>query len=180
MVTPFLDEGKKFSNCIVMGTANNRRTLSSGGTFAIKYFWPVFNGAIFLVVTYFLWAGAFKDKTGVVVLAKFAIPAIGVGSTVYGIWYGRQFLRVQTDDDALYVSNYSSEVRIPFSEIEDCFVKWQLSGKAGGIPIVTVDLRNSTLFGKQIVFRGGLPWNESHSVVQELRECRDRARNQMK
>ena len=108
---------------------------------------------------------------------RWLFPAIGITSTICAVIYGRRFKRVQVDEAALYISDYKTEVRVPFSDIENVWVNWKLSGK-GGKPIVTIVFQNPTIFGKQIEFIAKQPWNISHSIVAELREWQAGARSQ--
>lgn len=151
-----------------------RRTLSTD-TFALKFVYPAMNAIAFIIAEGFLCWWSLKDKSGIIILAICLLPIIGVASTIYAVKNGRRFKRVQVDDSALYISDYKTEVRVPFSEIENASVDWKLQGKAAAIPIVTIAFRNPIIFGKQVEFIGAQPWNTSHSIVAELREWRDGA-----
>lgn len=156
--------------------SGQRRALSSGSrTLAYKFFWPVFNVVAFVGATLLCWhISPKKGDEGVIYLARIGLPVIGIGSTAYGIWSGKRLKRVQMDDNGLYVSNYFEEISLSFSDIEACEVKWE--GKNRWNPIVTIDLNVVTPMGRQITFMAKLPWNNSHSIVAELREKRDAAK----
>jgi hypothetical protein len=156
---------------------STRRTLSDSDTFATKFIYPAFGGIAFVVATGFMWWWSLRDKSGLIALAKWLFPVMGVVTVIYGVRYGRRFKRVGADDQALYISDYRNEIRVPFAEIENAWVKWKLTGHGHGIPIVTIEFLNLTVFGKQIEFIAKQPWITSHSLVEELREWRDRARS---
>ena len=153
-----------------------RRTLSAGDTFALRYVYPALNAVAFAIATGFFWWWSMKDGSRVITVAKWSFPVIGVASTIFGLRYGKRFKRVQVDDQALYISDYKTEIRVPFSDIENSSVRWKLSGHSSSTPIVTIEFCHPTVLGKQIEFVAAQPWNPSHSMVAELREWRDRAK----
>jgi hypothetical protein len=108
-------------------------------------------------------------------VARFLLPMIGVGSTAYGIWNGIQFKRVQIDEEAIYVSDYMTEIRVPYSEVGEVGVRWKPVSKSGKRPIVTIGFRNPTVFGKEIQFFAKMPWDFSNALLHDLRDRRDQA-----
>jgi|HubBroStandDraft_6_1064221.scaffolds.fasta_scaffold07786_7 hypothetical protein len=82
-------------------------------------------------------------------------------------WQGLQLKRVRMDDEALYISNYFREIRVPLGNMEH--VSEFLGLRQGNR--VTITLRDDTPFGRKIVF---LPFSSSRRgkvdpVVGELR-----------
>jgi hypothetical protein len=155
-----------------------RRTLSSKDAFLYRYIYPLMVCLVFAAATVMAWRYSFNHSSGLITLAKWLIPVFGAVFTVFGIWYGRCFIRVQSDDTALYVSNYKTEIRVPFSDIENVWAETRLTGKGGGMDIIKIEFYNPTILGKQIQFIAAQSWNPSHSIVAELRELKDRASTQ--
>lgn len=87
------------------------------------------------------------------------------------VWGTVRFLgalkRVEVDDAALYVSNYFTEVRIPFSEVRVV----RESGGYKDFTKVTIGLRNRSPLGNAIEFLPPfrLTWSGTHPAVRELR-----------
>lgn len=163
-----------------------RRTLSANAsTFCMKIFWPALTAIAFAFFTYALWHGRFhvsennlspQSNDAAFALVKWLFPIIGIASTIFGIWYGKRFKYVAMDDDALYVSSFKSEIRIPFSEIENCWFGLSWTSKRSAMPVINIALRTPTIFGNKIVFLAKESWNPSHSLVAELRQRCDQAR----
>jgi hypothetical protein len=79
--------------------------------------------------------------------------------------------RVEVDDDALYVSNYTTEVRIPLSEVTDVCE----SGGPKGLTTVSIALRNPSAFGQSIEFLPRLSrcWAGMGPAIREVQAlCR--------
>ena len=155
-----------------------RRTLSSNDTLLYRYIYPLLGCLVFAAATVLAWRWSFKDSSGLITAAKWLFPVMGIASTIFGFWYGRCFIRVQSDDTALYVSDYKKEIRVPFSDIENVWAETKLTGKAGSMDIIKIKFCNPTVLGKQIRFIAAGSWNPSHSIVAELRELKDRASTQ--
>ena len=76
--------------------------------------------------------------------------------------------KVVIDDNNLYVSDFHTEITIPFSEIERVS-EFVLSEPRR----VTIRLKNPTRFGRKIVFLAtyrAFAFFSSHPIVSELRE----------
>jgi hypothetical protein len=147
------------------------RTLSSAATWWIKYFNP---GVLALVMVGLgLWFGlvnrppVLSTVSGAwQLLILFCLVAALL--TFLVAWQGLQLKRVRMDDDALYISNYFREIRVPLTDMERVS---ELSGSRQGNR-VTITLRCDTPFGRQIVFLA--PFSRSRRgkvdpVVGELR-----------
>jgi hypothetical protein len=97
-------------------------------------------------------------------------------------FFGARFLRfnfplkaVEIDGDALYVSNYLRQTRIPLGDIERISAGgWFRRGT------VTIHLRTDTAFGHRIIFWPTIRWSSlliagllgaSHPIVAELRDA---------
>ena len=79
--------------------------------------------------------------------------------------------RVEVDDDALYVSNYTTELRIPLSEVFAVYA----SGGSKGLTRVNIALRNPSAFGQNIEFLPRLSqcWAGMAPAIRELKAlCR--------
>src|ERR1700722_20169335 len=127
------------------------RTISSDQTFGAKFIVPALVVLIFDVAALGLW----WDPTGwpmSLVHAsadpmRWVFAAGAVLLTVGLLWLGTRVKAVKADDEALYVSNFRREARIPFGEIESVAVEgWSTS------QVVAVTFRADTAFGRQIVF----------------------------
>ena len=83
--------------------------------------------------------------------------------------------RVQVDDAALYVWNYWSEVRVPFTEV-DRITQSHLTNP----PTVTIHLCGLSPYCERIVFIPTFRWFPfgTHPVVKELQALCDRAKGQ--
>ncbi len=144
------------------------RTLSSSQTFWIKVVFPL------------LWIGGFSAGT----LAMFlqpgqdsveppAIKWIFLMATIAGAaflyWGCIRLKRVRMDDQALYVSNYLREIRIPLQQVETIGEnKWI------NLHPVTIEFHDKTDFGQRIVFMPKVRWFafwSSHPVVEEIRQA---------
>ena len=76
---------------------------------------------------------------------------------------------VRMDDEALYVSNYRKEIRVPFSEVESVggwFTK----------RLVTIHFRMETEFGRKVSFMPELRWFDldvfgPHPIIAELEDA---------
>jgi hypothetical protein len=151
-----------------------RRNLSSSITFFYKWvFDPVWIlGCGF--VTCMLWLDAFRDRAGNPPdeWIKLLILVGLIAGSAFGIWFSMRLKRVQVDDEAIYVSNYLSEYRIPFIEISHITNNYLYRPQT-----VTIHLRNSSPFGNRIVFIPKFDWVlfGAHTVITELQTRCDRA-----
>jgi hypothetical protein len=92
--------------------------------------------------------------------------------TVWGLVRSVGFLkRVEVDDHALYVSNYTTVVRIPLSQVTDV----RQSGGPKGLTRVSIALRNPSALGESIEFLPRLSrcWAGMGPAIWELQAlCR--------
>ena len=105
----------------MVGSGEGRmRTLSSSATWWIKYFFP----SIFAVgmVGLGLWARQYDAP----VLSNFTdvwqlgllYCVVAALCTFLVAWRGLSLKQVRMDDDALYISNFFREIRVPLSNME--------------------------------------------------------------
>ncbi len=151
-----------------------RRTISSAQTFFMKFIFPTFWIGGFSLATCSLWLGAFHDRNGLPPpeFAKWAFLAATLIGSGFILWFCRRIKRVQVDDEALYVSNFWSEVRLPLTEIRH-FTQTYMSRP----PTVTIHLRSASPVGQRIVFipKFRWVWFRTHPVITELQALCDRA-----
>ena len=129
---------------------NMRRRLSSRTTILWSYALPILLVVGLSCALLMCWLGKIRDNDGkhlpVEVLCVFTLMW---ALTVLGLVRSVGFLkRVEADDDALYVSNYTTEVRIPLSQVTEV----RESGGAKGLTRVSIALRNPSAFGQSIEF----------------------------
>jgi len=147
-----------------------RRRISSGSTFIQKFIVPP------LVV--FVFAGGFRN----IYLAQQTDPArvgfspnelvsfFAVAFVIFGARYWRSHLplkAVEMDNEALYISNFLREIRVPFRDIEDVRQGFWMTRQR-----VRIRLRTRTEFGQRILFMPRLRWFalwDRHPIVGELR-----------
>jgi hypothetical protein len=154
---------------------NMRRTLSSRTTLLWSYVLPALLIVGLSLALLLCWLGKIRGKDGerlsVEGLCAFtlmwALVMLGLVRTL-------GFLkRVEVDDDALYVSNYTTEVRIPLSEVFAVCA----SGGSKGLTRVSIALRNPSAFGQNIEFlpRLGQCWAGMGPAIRELQALCDQA-----
>jgi hypothetical protein len=157
-----------------MNTADDggRRVLSSAQTFFVKFISP------FLVVPI---AAYLLFKAGQTLRAQhdfapviFIVVAI-ILAFAYGIYWSSKLKRIAVDGDAIYISNYSQEVRLPLAAIvgvtENRLLKFHP---------VTIAFDADTPWGRSIKFMPKIRFFSltffSHPVVRELRQMAEAAR----
>jgi hypothetical protein len=148
---------------------NMRRTLSSRTTILFSFVLPILIVAGLSCVLLFCWLGKITSDDGkplpLITLCVFtlmwALVAVGLLRSLGFI------KRVEVDDDALYVSNYRTEVRIPLSEVTAV----RESGGSKEFTGVRIGLRHASAFGKTIEFlpRLWLPWSGTDPALRELK-----------
>jgi hypothetical protein len=151
-----------------------RQTLSSAKTFGMKWVFPTGWIGGFGLGTCALWLDAFQDQNGQPpVFVKWAFLTVWVIGATFLVWFCRRLKRVQVDDEALYVSNYWSETRIPLTEVSH-FTQSYMSSPA----TVTIHLRGQSAVGQRIVFIPEFRWVMfgTHPIITELQALCDRAR----
>jgi hypothetical protein len=151
-----------------------RRTISSAQTFFIKFVFPSVWIGMFGMGTCVLWFDALHDRNRPPPeFMKWAfLVAWPLGSGLI-LSISLRIKRVQVDHEALYVSNYLSEVRIPISEISH----FTQSGSKK-MPTITIHLRSLSDVGQRIVFipKLGLGTFRKHPTILGLRALCDRPR----
>jgi hypothetical protein len=153
-----------------------RRTLSSSvQTFFMKWVFPTLWIGGFGLGTCDLWMRTFDDLHGVQPFEtlKWGVLAGWLGGSSFIIWsYGR-LKRVQVDDEALYVSNCWSKVRIPLAEVSHFTQSYMFRPST-----VTIHLRSLSLVGQRIVFIPSFRWVlfGTYPTITELQALCDRAK----
>ena len=153
-----------------------RRTLSSRTTILWSYVLPLLlvvglSGALLMC-----WLGKIRGKDGeplsveglCVFTLMWALVMVGLVRTL-------GFLkRVEVDDDALYISNYTTELRIPLSEVFAVYA----SGGSRGLTRVSIAFRNPSAFGQSIEFLPRLRqcWAGMDPAIRELQDLCEQAR----
>jgi hypothetical protein len=143
----------------------------------MKYVFPALWIGLFGLGTCGLWLGAFHGRNGDPPLEwmKWLFLVAWLVGTGFILWSCGRLKRVQVDDEALYVSNYWSEVRVPFTEVSH-FAQSFLSRP----PTVTVHLRSVSPVGERVVFIPKFRWVVfgTHPIISELQALCDRANTQ--
>jgi hypothetical protein len=142
------------------------KTLSSAQTFTAKWIFPVFWISIFGFGTVSMWLSNARHGTSDDPRLEFLVAWV-LGTTLMLLSIAR-LKRVRIDSKNIYVSNYLREAAIPIANIcdvtENRWMNWHP---------VTVHFRDSTGFGRSIVFMPRVRWFglwSSHPVVAELRD----------
>ena len=156
-----------------------KRTLSSRLTFFMKVIFPP------------LWIGAFSVGTLAIFLEPEQSggggpPPPGMGlvflvvtilGTAFLYWACIRLKRVRLDEEALHISNYLREIRVPLEQVQDITESVWIS-----MHPVRIELRSETEFGERIVFMPRIRpfafWS-SHPVVAEIREAAARMRGRV-
>jgi len=134
------------------------RTLSSDQTFGAKFVVPVVVILVFDVAALALWwdpnewpmMGALHASSDPI---RWVFAVVGIVLTLGSLWFGAPLKMVRIDDEALYLSNYRREIRVPLAELESVGgTNWSIS------QVVTLGFRSETAFGRTIVFMPKLRW----------------------
>lgn len=150
--------------------SNALRTISSGRTFLMKIVFPTFWIAVFgsASLTPFFVGRRGTDQSGLQSLEWTFLLAwfFGIAALYY---LCIRLKRVRMDTEALYISNYRTEIRVPFCDISAVSeIRW-LNPR-----LVTLKLCRDTEFGDQIVFTPKVRlWGlwSPHPIVAELRQA---------
>ena len=137
------------------------RTLSSPLTFLWKFVaTPVFAGFFIAAIARHGWKGA-GDSAGMVTLGLFSL----VFMIAWFSWLTAGLKRVVLKEGALYISNYRTEIRVPFSEIRDVREGFSMRWF-----VICIDLKDPTALGQHIEFRPKFHLYRSrpHPIVREL------------
>ena len=146
-----------------------RRPLSSSTTILFSFVLPVLLIGGLPCGLLLCWMGIIRGDDG----KPFSLEQLSVFTVMWalimvGLIRAVGFIkRVEVDGEALYVSNYLTEIRIPLSEVTAV-------GEAGGakeLTRVTIGLRTRSAFGQTIQFLPRLRWNwsDNEPAVRELR-----------
>lgn len=132
-----------------------KKLLSTQMTPFYKWVLPAFLGLlmlVFVILTVMLYrSGGFTVDWSMPFMIFAALAVIVFGVAIFTIWhFGVKLKRVEVDDYYLYVSDFTTTLRIPLTEIESV-EEWKYFNP---VPI-WVHFRNETRFGKQIVFYAG-------------------------
>jgi hypothetical protein len=105
--------------------------------------------------------------------ADFVYVVLMIAAAAGLVWSSVRLKRVTVDDDALYISNYKTEIRIPLTEVlevKEC--------RRSDWFVLALDLKHPTAFGQHIVFppRFQLYWSGLHPVAKELKALVDEAK----
>jgi hypothetical protein len=145
-----------------------RRRLSSRTTFLLSYVLPILLVVGLSCALLMCWLGKITGKDGQrLSLAQLSAFTLMWALTVWGLVRSVGFLkRVEVDDHALYVSNYTTVVRIPLSQVTDV----RESGGPKGLTRVRIALRNPSAFGQNIEFLPRLRqcWTGMDPAIREL------------
>jgi hypothetical protein len=150
-----------------------RRRLSSRTTILWSYVLPALLIVGLSFALLLCWLNKIVGKDGrpmsVEVLCAFTLMW---ALTMVGLVRSVGFLkRVEVEDDALYVSNCTTEVRIPLSQVTDV----RASGGSRGLTRVSIALRNPSALGETIEFLPRLSrcWAGMDPAIRELQAlCR--------
>ena len=148
-----------------------QRTLSSAWTLFEKIIVPVISIVGFGLGTASMYSG--KGGTPPGPEMKWMFLGILLVGSAFIYWFCARLKQVRIDDEALYISNYLKEVRVPLREIAEVSEnRWV------NIHPVTIEFQRDTEFGRSVVFMPKMRWFggwSSHPVVAELREAARRA-----
>lgn len=92
----------------------------------------------------------------------------------YWVWQCARLKRVKTDDNSLYVSNYRTEIQVPFTEIAG------LRETGSYWFTIVITLKNPSRFGRTIVFRPRHRFYLSglHPIARQLNELAEQAQRE--
>jgi hypothetical protein len=145
-----------------------RRGLSSQTTILWSYVLPTLLIVGLFFALLMCWLGKITGKDGEPLsLEVLCVFTLMWALVIVGLVRALGFLkRVEVDDDALYVSNYTTEVRIPLSEVTVV----RESGGGKSLTRVSIGFANPSAFGESIEFlpRLGRCWAGMGPAIREL------------
>ncbi len=150
-----------------------QRTLSSAGTFWMKFVFPAVWIPGFGLGVVQLWLGNLVGANNALPppQMKFAFLGGWILGTAFILWASGGLKRVRMDERQLNVSNYVREIQILFAEITDVRQNRWLNSRP-----ITIYFRDATEFGGKATFvpkwRIRLPWR-TDPIVGELSNWRD-------
>lgn len=154
-------------------TESDAVTISSAQTFIMKCVFPT------------MWIGLFGLGTLTMLLAPhhgsrdFDGPGpwffliMLIAGTAFIWWACIRLKRVRMDANALYISNYRTDIVVPLANVSDV-----TENRWVNIHPVTIHFHSDTEFGSQVVFMPKVRWFggwRPHPVVAEIRQAVDRA-----
>jgi hypothetical protein len=149
------------------------RTISSDQTFGAKYVAPAIVVLVFDVAAVSLWWDPSEWPMSLIHASadpiRWVFAAVAVLLTIGSLWFGVRLKAVKLDDDALYISNFRREIRVPLGDIDSVAVEgWSTS------QVVAVTFQSETAFGRKIVFMPKLRFLSfgEPPVVAELQQLR--------
>jgi hypothetical protein len=169
--------GHFLSDVLIGGSTqpNMRRTLSSRTTILWSYVLPILLVVGLSCALLMCWLGKIRGKDGEPLpVEALCVFTLMWALTVLGLVRAIGFLkRVEVDDDALYVSNHTTEVRIPLSEVT--VVRESRGGRS--LTRVSIGFANPSAFGKSIEFlpRLGRCWSGMGPAIRELQALCNKA-----
>jgi hypothetical protein len=141
------------------------KTISSTATIFLKTIFPIGWTAAWCVMTIIAFLLAPLDQS-TINFQWGALTAALITSAVI-VWLGLTIKVVRMDLEYLYITNYSSDLKIAFSDVEFVSETFLVGPK-----LITLVLKSPTKFGRRIRF---LPESvlfdafRSHPIVRELR-----------
>ena len=120
-----------------------------------------------------LWSSIFGGVT-FAILSKLPLamhvlfPVLWLFGTLSWYWFGMRLKKVRLDQDALLISNYFREVRVPLRDVTNVSGNRWVNTRQ-----ITVTFDRETGFGKSIVFMPKVKFlwpGQEHPAAQELRE----------
>ena len=154
-----------------------QRTLSSAQTFFTKFITPVLCLAAFCALTfiYLNTPGGLRTRSGAPIpagLQMLFVPVLAL-LLAYVCWYCVRLKRVRIDPEALYISNFQTEIRVPLRDVSDVSENRWIK-----LHPITIRFTRETEFGNSVVFMPKARWFggwSPHPVVAELVEAVERA-----
>lgn len=146
--------------------AANPRIISAEYTALVKFGMAVL-GVLSLVGVALRWAEHVRTHEEVPA-AVLAGGAIGIGFWAWVVWTCLRLKRVALTSDALLVSNFRREIRVPLRDVERVRQSLIETG------LVIIDLAGASDFGRRIHFiaKRAAAWRFSqHPIVDHLRDA---------
>jgi hypothetical protein len=147
----------------------NERTISSDLTFLMKFVFPTIWITGFGMGTLGLFFGVFHGQNDQAApeFMRWQFLSLWIVGTIFLWWSCARLKKVRIGSDAIYVSNFRQQIRIPFGEIQEVTENRWLNSHP-----ITISFRMATPFGNRIVFmpKSRLFVFGSYPIVDELRK----------